>query len=87
MTSLRRLSDDAQIPSRITLTSFSSSSFLQAVLADEEVKGLGGLEGLDLVVPVHLLKSSLAMETVQAAQVLVAEDGWDDEFFPLYQLF
>ena len=87
MTSLRRLSDDAQIPSRITLTSFSFSSSLQAVLADEEVKGLDGLEGLDLVAPVHLLKSSLAMETVQAAQVLVAEDGWDDEFFPLYQLF
>ena len=85
MTSFRRLTDDAQIPPRINLTSFSSSSSLQDVLADEEVEGLDGLEGLDLVAPVHLLKRSLGMETAQAAQVLVAEDGWDDEFFPLYQ--
>ena len=82
MTSFRRLTDDAQIPPRINLTSFSSSSSLQDVLADEEVEGLDGLEGLDPVAPAHLLKSSLEMETVQA---LVAEDGWGDEFFLLYQ--
>ena len=76
-----------KFPPRINLTFFSSSSSLRAVLAEKEVKGLDGLEGLDLVAPVHLLKSSLAMETVQSAQALVAEDGWDDESFPLYQLF
>ena len=76
-----------KFPSRINLTSFSSSSFLRAVLAEEEVKGLDGLEELDLVAPVHLLMSSLTMEAVQSAQILVAEDGWDDESFPLYQLF
>ena len=75
MTFLRRLTDDdAQIPPRINLTAFSSFFSLQAVLADEEVD--------DPVAPVHLLKSSLEMETVQA---LVAEDGWGDEFFLLYQ--
>ena len=82
MTSLRRLTDDAQIPPRINLTAFSSFFSLQDVLADEEVEGLDGLEGLDPVAPAHLLKSSLEMETVQA---LVAEDGWGDEFFLLYQ--
>ena len=73
------------IPPRINLTAFSSFFSLQDVLADEEVEGLDGLEGLDPVAPVHLLKRSLEMETAQAAQVLVAEGGWDDEFFPLYQ--
>jgi len=76
-----------KFPSRINLTSFSSSSSLRAVLAEEEVKGLDGLEELDLVAPVLLLMSFLTMEAVLSAQTLVAENGWDGESFPLYQLF
>ena len=51
------------------------------------MEGLAGLEELDLVAPVLLLMGNLTMEAVQSAQTLVAEDGWDDESLPLYQLF
>jgi hypothetical protein len=51
------------------------------------VEGLSGLEELDLVAPVLLLMSFLTMEAVLSAQTLVAENGWDGESFPLYQLF